>query len=167
MFSIFLSNIRYIFGSWLLSIHASDIQISEMSDPELSVKWFLPQRGHPKQHSSVGLVCLHLFVLVCVGFSDGTHNSTDPWSSSNGISQPGYGAMMGGTSTHMPQSGNYTNLHSHDRLVRLNLKHTHTHTHTLHNKWWQLYFSNYTAIRPFVLRRHTHTQKHTHRRTHW
>ncbi|XP_031442677.1 transcription factor 12 isoform X2 [Clupea harengus] len=49
-------------------------------------------------------------------FFDGTHNSTDPWSSSNGISQPGYGAMMGGTSTHMPQSGNYTNLHSHDRL---------------------------------------------------
>ncbi|XP_077085570.1 transcription factor 12 isoform X9 [Siphateles boraxobius] len=49
-------------------------------------------------------------------FFDGTHNSTDPWSSSNGISQPGYGGMLGGSSSHMPQSGNYSNLHSHDRL---------------------------------------------------
>ncbi|KAG5264157.1 hypothetical protein AALO_G00272770 [Alosa alosa] len=49
-------------------------------------------------------------------FFDGTHNSSDPWSSSNGISQPGYGTMMGGASSHMSQSGNYSNLHSHDRL---------------------------------------------------
>lgn len=26
--------------------------------------------------------------------------------------------MLGGSSSHMPQSGNYSNLHSHDRLVR-------------------------------------------------
>ncbi|XP_067293506.1 transcription factor 12 isoform X3 [Pseudorasbora parva] len=49
-------------------------------------------------------------------FFDGTHNSSDPWNSSNGISQPGYGGMLGGSSSHMPQSGNYSNLHSHDRL---------------------------------------------------
>ncbi|RXN20847.1 transcription factor 12-like isoform X1 [Labeo rohita] len=49
-------------------------------------------------------------------FFDGTHNSSDPWNSSSGISQPGYGGMLGGSSSHMPQSGNYSNLHSHDRL---------------------------------------------------
>uniref|UniRef100_A0A4W4GLX8 BHLH domain-containing protein n=1 Tax=Electrophorus electricus TaxID=8005 RepID=A0A4W4GLX8_ELEEL len=49
-------------------------------------------------------------------FFDGTHNSSDPWNSSNGISQPGYGGMLGGSSSHLPQSGNYSSLHSHDRL---------------------------------------------------
>ncbi|KAL6461441.1 hypothetical protein MHYP_G00295850 [Metynnis hypsauchen] len=49
-------------------------------------------------------------------FFDGTHNSSDPWNTSNGISQPGYGGMLGGSSSHMPQSGNYSSLHSHDRL---------------------------------------------------
>nr|XP_009301714.1 transcription factor 12 isoform X9 [Danio rerio] len=49
-------------------------------------------------------------------FFDGTHNSSDQWNLSNGISQPGYGGMLGGSSSHMPQSGNYSNLHSHDRL---------------------------------------------------
>ncbi|KAK2914115.1 hypothetical protein Q8A67_002514 [Cirrhinus molitorella] len=49
-------------------------------------------------------------------FFDGTHNSSDPWNPSSGISQPGYGGMLGGSSSHMPQSGNYSNLHSHDRL---------------------------------------------------
>ncbi|XP_049326970.1 transcription factor 12 isoform X1 [Astyanax mexicanus] len=49
-------------------------------------------------------------------FFDGTHNSSDPWNSSNGINQPGYGGMLGGSSSHMPQSGNYSSLHSHDRL---------------------------------------------------
>ncbi|XP_051508588.1 transcription factor 12 isoform X2 [Myxocyprinus asiaticus] len=49
-------------------------------------------------------------------FFDGAHNSSDPWNASNGISQPGYGGMLGGSSSHMPQSGNYSNLHSHDRL---------------------------------------------------
>lgn len=49
-------------------------------------------------------------------FFDGTHSSSDPWSSSNGISQTGYGGMLTGSSSHMPQSGNYSSLHSHDRL---------------------------------------------------
>ncbi|XP_055777042.1 transcription factor 12-like isoform X3 [Salvelinus fontinalis] len=49
-------------------------------------------------------------------FFDGSHNSSDPWNSSNGINQPSYGGMMGGSSSHMPQSGNYVNMHSHDRL---------------------------------------------------
>ncbi|XP_067258044.1 transcription factor 12 isoform X1 [Chanodichthys erythropterus] len=49
-------------------------------------------------------------------FFDGAHNSSELWNSSNGISQPGYGGMLGGSSSHMPQSGNYSNLHSHDRL---------------------------------------------------
>ncbi|XP_018769365.3 transcription factor 12 isoform X4 [Serinus canaria] len=47
---------------------------------------------------------------------DGTHNSSDLWSSSNGMSQPGYGGMLGGSSSHMSQSGSYGSLHSHDRL---------------------------------------------------
>lgn len=49
-------------------------------------------------------------------FFDGTHSSSDPWNSSNGISQPGYGGMLAASSSHMSQSGNYSNLHAHDRL---------------------------------------------------
>ncbi|XP_047667688.1 transcription factor 12 isoform X6 [Tachysurus fulvidraco] len=49
-------------------------------------------------------------------FFDATHNSSDPWNSSSGINQPAYGGMLGGSSSHMPQSGNYNSLHSHDRL---------------------------------------------------
>uniref|UniRef100_A0A8C6UIY2 Transcription factor 12 n=1 Tax=Neogobius melanostomus TaxID=47308 RepID=A0A8C6UIY2_9GOBI len=49
-------------------------------------------------------------------FFDGTHSSSDPWSSSNGISQTGYGGMLTGSSSHLSQSGNYSTLHSHDRL---------------------------------------------------
>ncbi|XP_071297712.1 transcription factor 12 isoform X7 [Agelaius tricolor] len=48
---------------------------------------------------------------------DGTHNSSDLWSSSNGMSQPGYGGMLGGSSSHMSQSGSYGSLHTHDRLI--------------------------------------------------
>ncbi|XP_077447677.1 transcription factor 12 isoform X2 [Stigmatopora argus] len=49
-------------------------------------------------------------------FFDGTHSSSDHWNSTNGISQAGYGGMLPGSSSHMPQSGNYSGLHSHDRL---------------------------------------------------
>ncbi|XP_014835975.1 PREDICTED: transcription factor 12 isoform X3 [Poecilia mexicana] len=49
-------------------------------------------------------------------FFDGTHSSSDPWNSSSGISQPGYGGMLAGSSSHMAQTGNYSSLHSHDRL---------------------------------------------------
>uniref|UniRef100_A0AAY4B8H0 BHLH domain-containing protein n=1 Tax=Denticeps clupeoides TaxID=299321 RepID=A0AAY4B8H0_9TELE len=49
-------------------------------------------------------------------FAKGSHNSSDPWNSSNGISQSGYGGIMGGASSHMTQSGSYSNVHSHERL---------------------------------------------------
>ncbi|XP_036950337.1 transcription factor 12 isoform X10 [Acanthopagrus latus] len=65
-----------------------------------------PSYSSPKPSSS----------MFASTFFDGTHSSSDPWNSSNGISQPGYGGMLGGSSSHMPQSGNYNNLHSHDRL---------------------------------------------------
>ncbi|XP_073321207.1 transcription factor 12 isoform X2 [Pagrus major] len=65
-----------------------------------------PSYSSPKPSSS----------MFASTFFDGTHSSSDPWNSSNGISQPGYGGMLGGSSSHMPQSGNYSSLHSHDRL---------------------------------------------------
>ncbi|XP_055755606.1 transcription factor 12-like isoform X3 [Salvelinus fontinalis] len=65
-----------------------------------------PSYSSPKPPSS----------MFATTFFDGTHNSSDPWNSSNGINQPSYGGMMGGSSSHMPQSGNYVNMHSHDRL---------------------------------------------------
>ncbi|XP_030048833.1 transcription factor 4 [Microcaecilia unicolor] len=48
-------------------------------------------------------------------FMQDGHHSSDPWSSSSGINQPGYGGMLG-NSSHMPQSSNYCSLHPHDRL---------------------------------------------------
>nr|P30985.2 RecName: Full=Transcription factor 12; Short=TCF-12; AltName: Full=Class A helix-loop-helix transcription factor GE1; AltName: Full=E-box-binding protein; AltName: Full=Transcription factor HTF-4 [Gallus gallus] len=47
---------------------------------------------------------------------DGTHSSSDLWSSSNGMSQPGFGGILGTSTSHMSQSGSYGSLHSHDRL---------------------------------------------------
>uniref|UniRef100_A0A8D2ZE00 Transcription factor 12 n=1 Tax=Scophthalmus maximus TaxID=52904 RepID=A0A8D2ZE00_SCOMX len=64
-----------------------------------------PSYSSPKPSSS----------MFASTFFDGTHSSSDPWNSSNGISQSGYGGMLAGSS-HMPQAGNYSNLHSHDRL---------------------------------------------------
>ncbi|XP_069481006.1 transcription factor 12 isoform X9 [Ambystoma mexicanum] len=49
-------------------------------------------------------------------FANGTHNSSDLWNSSNGMSQPGYGGMIGSSSSHMPQSSSYGSLHTHERL---------------------------------------------------
>ncbi|KAM4866347.1 LOW QUALITY PROTEIN: transcription factor 4-like [Thomomys bottae] len=43
------------------------------------------------------------------------HHSSDPWSSSSGMNQPGYGGMLG-NSSHIPQSRNYCSLHPHERL---------------------------------------------------
>ncbi|MFT7815377.1 transcription factor 4 isoform X1 [Arapaima gigas] len=43
------------------------------------------------------------------------HHSTDPWSSSSGMSQPGYSGMLG-SSSHGPQSSSYCGLHPHERL---------------------------------------------------
>uniref|UniRef100_A0A674NT11 Transcription factor 12 n=1 Tax=Takifugu rubripes TaxID=31033 RepID=A0A674NT11_TAKRU len=65
-----------------------------------------PSYSSPKPSSS----------MFASTFFDGTHSSSDPWNSSNGISQPSYGGMLAASSSHMPQSGNYSNLHSHDRL---------------------------------------------------
>ncbi|XP_059505574.1 transcription factor 4-like isoform X10 [Stegostoma tigrinum] len=45
---------------------------------------------------------------------DGHHNS-DPWTSSGGMNQPGYGGMLG-NSSHAPQSSSYCSLHPHERL---------------------------------------------------
>nr|XP_056721707.1 transcription factor 12 [Euleptes europaea] len=47
---------------------------------------------------------------------DGTHSASDLWSPSNGMSQPGYGGMLGSSSSHLSQSGSYGSLHAHDRL---------------------------------------------------
>lgn len=47
---------------------------------------------------------------------DGTHSSSDLWSSSNGMSQPGFGGILGTSTSHMSQSSSYGSLHSHDRL---------------------------------------------------
>ncbi|XP_055363396.1 transcription factor 12 isoform X4 [Betta splendens] len=65
-----------------------------------------PSYSSPKPSSS----------MFASTFFDGTHSSSDPWNSSNGISQPAYGGMLTGSSSHMPQSGNYSSLHSHERL---------------------------------------------------
>ncbi|XP_052392731.1 LOW QUALITY PROTEIN: transcription factor 4-like [Carassius gibelio] len=43
------------------------------------------------------------------------HHSTDPWSSSGSMNQPGYNGMLG-NSTHSAQSSSYCGLHPHDRL---------------------------------------------------
>ncbi|XP_013883133.1 transcription factor 12 isoform X3 [Austrofundulus limnaeus] len=65
-----------------------------------------PSYSSPKPSSS----------MFASTFFDGTHSSSDPWNPSSGISQPGYGGMLPGSSAHMAQSGNYSSLHSHDRL---------------------------------------------------
>ncbi|KAJ8415624.1 hypothetical protein AAFF_G00426040 [Aldrovandia affinis] len=43
------------------------------------------------------------------------HHSADPWSTSSGMNQSGYGAMLG-NSPHGPQSSRYCGLHPQDRL---------------------------------------------------
>ncbi|XP_043930894.1 transcription factor 4 isoform X3 [Protopterus annectens] len=48
-------------------------------------------------------------------FMQDGHHSTDPWSSSSGMNQPGYGGMLG-NSSHIPQSSTYCSLHPHERL---------------------------------------------------
>uniref|UniRef100_A0A8C9QKK2 Transcription factor 4 n=1 Tax=Spermophilus dauricus TaxID=99837 RepID=A0A8C9QKK2_SPEDA len=48
-------------------------------------------------------------------FMQDGHHSSDPWSSSSGMSQPGYGGMLG-NSSHIPQSSSYCSLHPHERL---------------------------------------------------
>lgn len=57
-----------------------------------------------------------IHIRVLLSLADG-HHSSDPWSSSSGMNQPGYGGMLG-NSSHLPQSSSYCSLHPHDRLVR-------------------------------------------------
>lgn len=47
---------------------------------------------------------------------DGTHSSSDLWSSSNGMNQPGFSGILGTSTSHMSQSSSYGSLHSHDHL---------------------------------------------------
>ncbi|XP_006891789.1 PREDICTED: transcription factor 4 isoform X11 [Elephantulus edwardii] len=49
-------------------------------------------------------------------FMQDGHHSSDPWSSSSGMNQPGYGGMLG-NSSHIPQSSSYCSLHPHERLT--------------------------------------------------
>ncbi|KAI2586994.1 TCF4 isoform 60, partial [Pan troglodytes] len=48
-------------------------------------------------------------------FMQDGHHSSDPWSSSSGMNQPGYAGMLG-NSSHIPQSSSYCSLHPHERL---------------------------------------------------
>ncbi|XP_061457003.1 transcription factor E2-alpha isoform X8 [Rhineura floridana] len=47
---------------------------------------------------------------------DGLHNSADLWSSSTTMSQSNYGAILGASSSPLPQSGNFSGLHQHERM---------------------------------------------------
>ncbi|ETE65907.1 Transcription factor E2-alpha [Ophiophagus hannah] len=47
---------------------------------------------------------------------DGLHNSADLWSSSSSMSQSNYGAILGASSSPLPQSSNFSNLHQHERM---------------------------------------------------
>ncbi|XP_048148400.1 LOW QUALITY PROTEIN: transcription factor 4-like [Corvus hawaiiensis] len=48
-------------------------------------------------------------------FMQDGHHGSDPWSSSSGMNQAGYGGMLGGSS-HLGQAGSYCSLHPHERL---------------------------------------------------
>nr|BAB33056.1 hypothetical protein [Macaca fascicularis] len=48
-------------------------------------------------------------------FMQDGHHSSDPWSSSSGMNQPGYAGVLG-NSSHIPQSSSYCSLHPHERL---------------------------------------------------
>ncbi|KAL7992921.1 hypothetical protein Chor_017177 [Crotalus horridus] len=47
---------------------------------------------------------------------DGLHNSADLWSSSSSMSQSNYGAILGTSSSPLPQSSNFSSLHQHERM---------------------------------------------------
>ncbi|NXU77190.1 TFE2 factor, partial [Oreotrochilus melanogaster] len=47
---------------------------------------------------------------------DGLHNSPDLWSSPGAISQSSYGAMLGSSSSPLPQSSGFNSLHQHERM---------------------------------------------------
>uniref|UniRef100_A0A8D0DKN5 Transcription factor E2-alpha n=1 Tax=Salvator merianae TaxID=96440 RepID=A0A8D0DKN5_SALMN len=47
---------------------------------------------------------------------DGLHNSADLWSSTSTISQTNYGAILGASSSPLPQASNFSGLHQHERM---------------------------------------------------
>ncbi|XP_021234097.1 transcription factor E2-alpha isoform X23 [Numida meleagris] len=48
--------------------------------------------------------------------ADGLHNSPDLWSSPGAMSQSSYGAMLGSSSSPLPQSAGFNSLHQHERM---------------------------------------------------
>ncbi|PKK17622.1 transcription factor E2-alpha isoform X16 [Columba livia] len=48
--------------------------------------------------------------------ADGLHNSPDLWSSPGAMSQSGYGAMLGSSSSPLPQASSFNSLHQHERM---------------------------------------------------
>ncbi|XP_068776391.1 transcription factor E2-alpha isoform X11 [Struthio camelus] len=48
--------------------------------------------------------------------ADGLHNSPDLWSSPSAMSQSSYGAMLGSSSSPLPQSSGFNSLHQHERM---------------------------------------------------
>ncbi|XP_065601973.1 transcription factor E2-alpha isoform X9 [Cyrtonyx montezumae] len=48
--------------------------------------------------------------------ADGLHNSPDLWSSPSAMSQSSYGAMLGSSSSPLPQSAGFNSLHQHERM---------------------------------------------------
>uniref|UniRef100_G3X8K6 Transcription factor E2-alpha n=1 Tax=Meleagris gallopavo TaxID=9103 RepID=G3X8K6_MELGA len=48
--------------------------------------------------------------------ADGLHNSPDLWSSPGAMSQSSYGAMLGSSSSPLPQSTSFNSLHQHERM---------------------------------------------------
>lgn len=89
-------------------------QYAFVPKPRRRVTPLEPAAGHNgsfRRISSLGTAA-----SVPSSLADG-HHSSDPWSSSSGMNQPGYGGMLG-NSSHLPQSSSYCSLHPHDRLVR-------------------------------------------------
>ncbi|XP_039552618.1 transcription factor E2-alpha isoform X6 [Passer montanus] len=48
--------------------------------------------------------------------TDGLHNSPDLWSSPGAMSQSSYGAMLGSSSSPLPQPSSFNSLHQHERM---------------------------------------------------
>ncbi|XP_063214451.1 transcription factor E2-alpha isoform X17 [Chroicocephalus ridibundus] len=48
--------------------------------------------------------------------ADGLHNSPDLWSSPGAMNQSSYGAMLGSSSSPLPQSSGFNSLHQHERM---------------------------------------------------
>ncbi|XP_057243052.1 transcription factor E2-alpha-like [Malurus melanocephalus] len=54
--------------------------------------------------------------LSSMFLADGLHNSPDLWSSPGAMSQSSYGAMLGSSSSPLPQSSGFNSLHQHERM---------------------------------------------------